>query len=832
MQIIKNLFKRDDLRTALQNAEQQLNAQRDTLNKVMAIIEFTPDGVILDANEMFVLATGYSKSELIGHHHRMLVDTAYANSSEYAHFWKKLSSGEFDKGQYRRVSKSGEDIWLEASYNPVIGATGKVEKVIKYATVITNSKIQEFDRQGQLSAIDKVIGVIEFTLNGHILRVNDNFLNVTGYSREEIIGRHHRLFMHVNDGASPAYQAFWQKLGRGEYDSGIYKRIGKNGQEIWLQASYNPIFDNEGKPFKVVKYATDITAQKLKDADVAGQLKAINKIQAVIQFDLKGHILEANDNFVQAVGYAKEEIVGKHHSMFVLDDEKNSAAYAQFWHDLAHGRSKSGIFERVGKLGQTIWLQADYNPIYDAEGKPFKVVKYATDITAEHLKDIDNAGQVSAINRALATIEFTLDGHILKANQNFCAVVGYDLSEIIGQHHRMFVAEELKRSLEYQQFWQKLSRGEFVRGVFERVGKKGNNIWLQASYNPIIDEKGRVIKVVKYAIDITAQKLAENGLRLAVTEMQQLLEAAQQGDMTARIDLSDKTDQILSLSKGINALMEMLSGILLQVQAASQMIDTAANEISSGNSDLSMRTEKQAHNLQDTAASMSELASTVKQNADNAKQASEFAAAASKVAERGGLAVSEVVQTMGSINDSAKKIADITSVIDSIAFQTNILALNASVEAARAGDQGKGFAVVADEVRNLAQRSASAAKEIKVLIADSVNKVNEGSRLAEGAGNTMSEIVQSVKKVSDIIGEISIASAEQTTGIDQVNLAVGSMDDTTQQNAALVEQAAAAAESLVDQAGQLTEVVSGFKLSKSQVKEVKPFSFLSKNGTY
>jgi methyl-accepting chemotaxis protein len=297
-----------------------------------------------------------------------------------------------------------------------------------------------------------------------------------------------------------------------------------------------------------------------------------------------------------------------------------------------------------------------------------------------------------------------------------------------------------------------------------------------------------------------------------VADTNLLAEAAGEGRITVRADADKHQGDFRKIIEGVNSTLDMVVDPIIAVTEAVETITTAANEISSGNADLSARTEQQASSLEETAASMEELASTVKQNAENAKQANQLALTASDVAVKGGAVVNEVVATMSAINESAKKIEDIISVIDGIAFQTNILALNAAVEAARAGEQGRGFAVVAGEVRNLAQRSASAAKEIKELITDSVNKTTEGTRLVENAGNTMEDVVSSVQRVADIISEISAASAEQTTGIDQVNQAVTSMDETTQQNAALVEEAAAAAESLVDQANQLADAISQFKL--------------------
>jgi methyl-accepting chemotaxis protein len=297
-----------------------------------------------------------------------------------------------------------------------------------------------------------------------------------------------------------------------------------------------------------------------------------------------------------------------------------------------------------------------------------------------------------------------------------------------------------------------------------------------------------------------------------VSDANMLADAAREGRISTRADVTQHQGNFRQVVEGVNQTLDMIVAPIAAVKQAVETITTAAGEISTGNSDLSARTEQQASSLEETAASMEELAGTVKQNADNAKQANQLALTASGVAIKGGQVVSEVVNTMTGINDSARKIEDIISVIDGIAFQTNILALNAAVEAARAGEQGRGFAVVAGEVRNLAQRSASAAKEIKELITDSVNKTAEGTKLVQNAGSTMEEVVTSVQRVADIISEIAAASAEQTTGIDQVNQAVTSMDEVTQQNAALVEEAAAAAESLLEQANQLSDVVGVFKI--------------------
>jgi len=517
-----------------------------------------------------------------------------------------------------------------------------------------------------------------------------------------------------------------------------------------------------GSWFKPGKVRDTVAVSTTELADLRGQVTAIGRSQAVIEFALDGTILNANDNFLNAVGYTLAEIRGQHHRMFVDAAERDSPDYRRFWQELGSGQYHAGQYKRIGKRGNEIWLQASYNPILDATGRPMKVVKYCTAVTDEKMRAADFEGQIAAISKAQAVIEFELDGTIRTANNNFLRAVGYSLEEIRGKHHRLFVKPEEAATATYRQFWVKLGRGEHDAGQYARLAKGGREVWLQASYNPILDASGRPIKVVKYASDITEQKRT--------------------------------SDQLATL--------------VASIRNAASEVQTSAEEISKGNSSLSQRVESQAATLEETSASMHRMTETVRRNADNARAANDLAIEARDHAERGGTVVQTAVAAMQAINESSRKIADIIGVIDEIAFQTNLLALNAAVEAARAGEQGRGFAVVASEVRSLAGRSASAAKEIKALIQDSVGKVGDGSRLVEQSGSTLVEIISSVKKVAAIVGEITAASNEQADGIEQVTLAVAQMDEGTQQNAALVEQAAAASESIVQQVRELNASVS------------------------
>ncbi len=358
-------------------------AQAAAISRSQAVIEFTLDGTIITANDNFLSAMGYALDEIKGKHHSLFVDQATRDSAAYREFWGNLNKGQFQAAQYKRVAKGGREIWIEASYNPILDDSGKPYKVIKFATDITASKMASLDAQGKITAIDRAQAVIEFNLDGNIITANENFLATVGYALPEIQGRHHSMFVEPQERDGNAYRDFWARLGRGEYQAAEYKRVGKGGKEIWILATYNPILNDVGKPFKVVKFATDVTQQKLKAADSDGQMQAIRKSQAVIEFRMDGTIITANQNFLDTLGYLLDEIRDRHHSMFVDPMERSAAAYGEFWASLNRGVYQAAEYRRIGKGGREVWIQASYNPIFDLNGKPFKVVKYATDITVQ-----------------------------------------------------------------------------------------------------------------------------------------------------------------------------------------------------------------------------------------------------------------------------------------------------------------------------------------------------------------------------------------------------------------------------------------------------------------
>lgn len=547
-------------------------------------------------------------------------------------------------------------------------------------------------------------------------------------------------------------------------------------------------------------------------AEARSLIAAIDRAQAIIEFDLDGTIRTANGNFLSTVGYSLGEIAGRHHRMFVEDAYARSDDYSRFWQTLRSGEFHSGRFRRLSKSGAPVWIEASYNPVLDAAGAPCRIVKFATDITAQMREAADFSGQMAAISKVQAVIEFDLQGRVLNANENFSATTGYTLDEIRGRHHAMFLPPDEPQGEAYRAFWANLASGHFDAGRYRRVGKDGGEIWIQASYNPIFDTDGRPWKVVKYATNITAEVMRERELAQAVAEVGEVVADAGRGDLRRRVSLQGRSGAVAELCADINMMVDSMARMVAQVSTASSQVHAAATEIAAGNEDLSSRTESQAASLEETASSMEEIAATVRATAENARQSTALAQNATQVAEAGSELVGRVVGTMGDIQRSANEIAEITAVIEGIAFQTNLLSLNAAVEAARAGEQGRGFAVVATEIRALAQRCAEASRNIRGLIGESGRTVDAGAKLAAEAGATMSRTVERIREVNLLMADIAVAAAEQSAGIDLIKTAITVMDEATQQNAALVEEATASARSLEHEANALVDQVSRYRV--------------------
>ena len=420
---------------------------------------------------------------------------------------------------------------------------------MKFASDITEAKTRTAEFTGKVAAIERAQAVIEFDLTGRILVANQNFLDTVGYTLAEIQGKHHRIFCDPEYAETDEYARFWAQLGAGAFEGGEYRRVAKGGREVWLQATYNPILGVDGTPTKVVKFASDITEAKARNAEFIGKVAAIERAQAVVEFDLGGYVLTANQNFLDVMGYTLAEIQGKHHRTFCDPVFAATNEYAIFWERLGTGEFAAGEYKRLGKGGREIYIQATYNPILDMAGRPVKVVKFASDVTGAKMRTNEIEARVNAVDRSQAVIEFDLEGFVLSANENFLRTMGYSAREIVGQHHSVFCTQDYTRSVEYRDFWLRLAKGEVIAGRFHRKGKYDRDVHIQASYNPIVDLSGDVVKVVKYAYDVTERVERED----RIDEGTRAMNASVRG-------LSTSIDDIAQSSQTASVLAEETHG--------------------------------------------------------------------------------------------------------------------------------------------------------------------------------------------------------------------------------------------------------------------------------
>jgi methyl-accepting chemotaxis protein len=779
-----------------------LRSRSRAIDRVQAVIEFDLEARILHANANFLNLMGYELAEVVGKPHSLFCDEATAASVEYRALWDGLRAGRFIESEFKRLAKGGREVWIRASYNPILDHDGKVLKIVKYAMDVTQTKISAAEAQSKVNAIERAQAVIEFDLQGHVLRANDAFLSVMGYRADDVVGCHHAMFCDPEYAKSSAYKQFWLRLGRGQFESGEYKRFGKGGKEIWLQATYNPILDHNGDPAKIVKFAHDITQAKLKSAEYEGKVNAINRAQAVIEFDLQGFILSANDHFLHLMNYSLEEVVGKHHRIFCDPDYAASKLYEEFWHKLGRGEYDGGEYKRIGKGGKEVWIQSTYNPIMDVEGKPWRVVKYAYDVTAAKLRQAEIEGKVNAIGRAQAIIEFDLTGRILAANQNFLDLTKYSLGELVGQHHRVLCDPAYAQTAAYTAFWDKLGRGDFDSGEYKRIDKYGDEFYIQATYNPIFDMSGKPIKIVKFAIDVTQAKMRNldfEGRLNAVDRGQAVIEFDLEGNILA---VNDQFIGVIGYSRrelvGAHHSMLCAKDFIISQEYRDFWMKLGRGETISGrfhrigkfNRDVYIQAfyspifnlkgqvvkvlkyafeiseqvaleRRIAAKADDFAKVSEELARSIAEINRSTSSATQMAGQTQTNAEQGYDALNNAIQAMEMIQRSSSEIADIVKVISDIASQTNLLAFNAAIEAARAGDQGVGFSVVAGEVRRLAERSSQAARDITRLIDESVKRVNVGSDRTQHAKAAFEQIVGSVGRTGESIKDIASSAVSQ-----------------------------------------------------------------------
>ncbi|MBL6447113.1 PAS domain S-box protein [Fulvivirga sp. 29W222] len=832
-----------------------------------ASIEFEPDGTILSVNENFARTLNYSIEELVGNHHQIFVDDTYAKSAQYKKFWKDLANGEVQAGEFARITKNGELVWLNASYTPVTDSEGHVIKVIKIANDITDMVDARKTGENIQAAVDTGWASIEFEPDGTILSVNENFARTLNYSIEELVGNHHQIFVDDTYAKSAQYKKFWKDLANGEVQAGEFARITKNRELVWLNASYTPVTDSEGTVIKVIKIANDIT--DMVDARKTGEdlQAAVDTGWASIEFEPNGTILSVNENFARTLNYSIEELVGNHHQIFVDDTYAKSAQYKKFWKDLANGEVQAGEFARITKNGELVWLNASYTPVTDSEGHVIKVIKIANDIT--DMVDARKKGEniQAAVDTGWAYIEFDIDGTIIEANDAFLNTLGYNnIKEVKNQHHSIFVDSTYASSMEYTKFWKDLARGEVQNGEFARIKKNGETAWLQAAYTPIKDDNGQVARVIKIATDISK-------IKMPVLAVSDIVNKLAEGDLTNEFNM-DADGYVKEMGEALNKALENLNSLLYTINEVSTQVSDSAdnlqdrsqsmknntNEMASAIAQMSRGAQDQAEKTDESSNLSQQVLTSAEEMEKRAEMINKTAEDGQKSSENGLKIVKTLVENMEGISSSASLTSDsievltqraeeigrTLNVITDIAAQTNLLALNAAIEAARAGDAGRGFAVVAEEIRKLAEDSRKSAVDIEKIIAD----VQKDTQSAGKAIDTMGESVKhgnaASSEVETIFKEIA-ASSEVTfdysreilnsakgqkdaidsvvKNIEQIVVVAEETASGTQQVASSsqeldtsMEEITAASEQLASVSTELQASVNQFKLRETKAK--------------
>ncbi len=655
-----------------------------------------------------------------------------------------------------------------------------------------------------MEAMGAGLPMVRFDLAANLCDATAEFCAMVGQSLDDVIGRTFADLI-VTRG-SDAATAIWQALCANDSRD---VRIGwrtATGQEVGLDASFAPVRDEKGALTGVIGIARTLRDAEEVSRPATMKLNALSSSMAMIEFKLDGTIVSANDNFLEGMGYQKSELIGQHHAIFMPDDTSRTPEYSRFWEDLRNGQFKAGEILRVRKNGEKIWLQATYTPMKNSAGETVGILKIARDITKDKLKSNEDAGQLAALDRVQAVIEFDTNGTVLHANENFLSLLEYELHEVVGRHHSIFVRDS--DTDEYRRFWKELAEGTYKEAQYPRMTKSGKEVWIQATYNPILDGTGKPCKVVKFATNVTPR-------RKAIEEFQSAVSALREGDLTFSLT-QPMPDDLEALRVNFNSAIEQMAQLVTVIVGGTHEITRETDVLDSAANELSRRTEAQAATLEESAAAITEIAHSVESSSVMVRDASAKVSMARERTNDSRKVVGQTTQAMQDIAVASDKISKITGVIDAISFQTNLLALNAGVEAARAGDAGRGFAVVASEVRALAVKSSGAASDIAELLSNSSNMVKEGVQLVSKSGVVLDEINDLVDDIHRLVEDLTTSSGDQSKTISEISATVNQLDVLTQQNVSMFEETAASISTLRAQAKGLAKESSIFKVDDSE----------------
>lgn len=741
------------------DGSQRMKGISDAIDASFAFIEFDTNGVVTDANNNFLTTMGYPISEVKGRHHRQFVDPAYAASQDYAKFWEDLKQDRVQNGEFKRVNSAGREVWLQAVYSPVKDTNGRVTKVVKIATDITSqvkmrqemAAAQEemartsAEMKGITTAIDNSFAYIEFDPTGNVLTANDNFLKTMEYTMDEIKGRHHRQFVDKIYAATSDYSNFWNDLAAGREKNDQFRRVTRSGREIWLQAVYSPVKDHTGKVTKVIKIATDITRQKQAALSAEGLKSTVDASFAQIEFDPKGNILDANDNFVKALGYnTTRDIVGGHHSMFVDSDYKRSAEYRSFWEDLGNGLTQEGQFKRVTRDGREIWIQAAYTPVKNEEGKVQRVIKIATDITAQKAAALETERSAAEVNRVVSSLaagdmtqRYSID------SKGDLKVMGDALNTALNKMGGLLGNISQIANLVASSAEELLTKGEQMKNTTQEVASATQQMAEGAQQqaqqtdesSKLIDgvlrsanEMGRKAEVINSAAE-RGQKSASDGLttiRKVVDNMSEILNSASTTSNSINV-LAQRSEEIASTLSVITDIASQTN--LLALNAA---IEAArAGEAGRGFAVVAEEIRKLAEGSRKSAIDIEKVIREVQKDVASAGKSIETMEVSVK---SGNVASKEAELVFQNIEKSSAETLELSKeIVDATSIQKD--SINSTVR------NIEKIVVVAEETASGTEQIASSGKELS----QGMNEVTATSRDLANVANQLQDGISKFK---------------------------------------------------------------------------------------